>query len=144
MQDRRNAGYTVLVRGHNRRHDENVRDLADLRGLNINNGCTQPASVTGVVIRAEGDQQKQQENIKCDQQIPVLRHDFHIDGRDNGKSDKAHDRRTDLNGDITEVTAELVCGCSTCDDNTAKRRCDEAQKKQDPVTLLGKDFQNEV
>ena len=79
--------------------------------------------------------------IESNQKIAVLRHNFHIDGRDNGESQNADDGCTDLNGDVTEVAAELIGRCGAGDDDTAKRWRDETQKKQHPVTLFGEVLQ---
>ena len=141
VHDGRDAGDSVLVRGHDRCHDDDVGDLADFSRLNVDDGGLDPASVTGVVICAEGDQQQQQEGVEYHQQISVLRHDFHVDGGNDGESHHTNDRCADLNGDIAEVTAEFVRGSGACDNNTAKSGRNKAQKKQNPVALLGKVLQ---
>ena len=129
------------MRRHDRGHNDDIGDLTDLCRLDVDDGGSQPASVTGVVVGAEGNQKQQQEEVEGHQQVAVLRHDFHIDGRNKGKGDDANERRADLNGDVTEVTAEFGGGGGTADDDTAKGRSNEAQKKQYPVALSGEILQ---
>ena len=140
VHNRGDCGYSVLVRGHDRCHDDDVGDFTNFSRLNIDDGGFNPASVTGVVVRAEGNQKQQQERIEYHQQIPVLGHNFHVDGGYDSKGKNADDRCTDLNGDVAEVTAEFLCGSGTADNDTSERRGNEAQKKQHPVALLGEIF----
>ena len=67
-------GNSVLERGHDRSHNQNIGDLADFRRLNIDGqeGEVQPASVTGVIVCTEGDQHQKQHSINDNQPIPVL------------------------------------------------------------------------
>ena len=51
-------GNAVLVGCHDRCHNENVQNLANFRRLDmdVDHRKRDPALITGVVIRAEGDQ----------------------------------------------------------------------------------------
>jgi hypothetical protein len=99
-----------------------------------------PASVTGVVIGAEGDEHQQQEDIKRNQNVPVLTHGLNINGRDNGKQDHTqHDTGT-LNQDITDTVAEFIGIGGAEHTDHAETGGNQTQQKQNPVTLLGEIF----
>ncbi len=106
-----NGGQLTLVGCHYRCHDQNVGDLTNFRRLDINGeqGNVQPASVTGVVIRAEGDQQRKQEGIEDHQRDAVLCPEVHINGGDDGIQQHADAGSGDLNDDITQV-AHVIRG----------------------------------
>ena len=95
-------GDVVLVGCHDGGHDDNVGDLTDLRRLNIEgqNGEVQPASVAGAGIRAEGNQQEQQEHIECHQEEAVLRHQFHVQGRHHSINTGAQEDGQQLDNDV--------------------------------------------
>ena len=116
------AGNPVLVGGHNRGHDNNVGNFTDLRRLNIkgNQGNIQPASVTGVVIGAEGNQQQKQENIENHQAHPELGQHLQVDGGDHGEDHNAQTDGDQLQNDVADIAFEFLGGGGAGDADTAE------------------------
>ena len=141
MEDRGNAGYTVLVGVHDRCHDEDIGDLTDLRRLDIDDGRLQPASVTGVVVGAEGDQHQQQKAVESHQHIPVFGHGLHIQRGSDGKEQDTQRGGGQLDDDVPDVAAEFIGVGSTGQHDDTKKRCDQTQNQQHPVALFGEALQ---
>ena len=79
VHDRGNGGDVILVGGHNRGHDDDIGQLTDLSGLNVDEREFQPASVAGVVVGAKrGDEQKQQQGVENHHGVSVLGHDIQV------------------------------------------------------------------
>ena len=144
MENRLGRGYPALVGAHDRRHNDNIGDLADLRRLDHNwqAGNIQPASVAGIIVRAEGDQHQKQQGIEDHQQIPPLRQHFNIDGGNQNIGRHTHEGSRNLDNDIAgavEVEFRRVGGAG--DGDTAKSRNQQAQHQQDNVALFPEIFQ---
>ena len=134
------VGDPVLVGIHDRGHDDDVSNFADFRGLDHNGhqGDIQPASVTGIVIGAEGNQHQQQKGVESHQPVPPLGHGFDVNGRNQREHHNAQQRGGQLNDDILDaVVTEFIGIGGTGDGNTAESRSDQAEQKQDPVALFG-------
>ena len=140
VHDRRKRRNTVLVGIHDGGHDHDVGDLADFRRLdhNRNTGDIQPASVTGVVIRAEGNQQQKQYAVECHQPAAPLGHGIDIDGGYQCVSYDTQQRCCQLNDDVFQVAVTEFFGAGGAGDgHAAESGCDQAQQKQDHIALLG-------
>jgi len=128
---------------HDRGHDQNIGDLTDLSGLDGDGDARkfQPALVARVVIRAEGDQQQQDEDVKGRQKHSVLRDGIRIDRGHDGKHQNAQGDCQQLNDDIFCVASELLRAGGAGHDDQAEARGDQAQRQQHPVGLFAKVLQ---
>ena len=136
------VGYGILVGRHDRGHDDNVGDFADFRRLNVegNAGDVQPASVTGAVVRAEGNQQEQQEAVKGHQPGPVLGQHVQIHGGNDDISGSAHENGEALQGDIAEVAVKLFRGGGAGNANQSECGNQQTQDQQKHISLFAEIF----
>ena len=138
LHDRGDTGYAVFIGVHDRCHDHDKGDLADLCRLDINDGGMDPASVAGVIISAERNQHQQHENIKQNQKISVFAHNFRVDGGNDGKHHQSQNNAGTLDQNVTHTATEFI-GLSGADHaDHAKAGSNQTQQKQHPVTLLWK------
>ena len=142
VNDGEGVGYGILVRRHDRGHDNDVGDFADFRRLDVEGktGNVQPASVTGAVVRAEGDQQKQQETVKGNQPGPVLGQHVQIHGGNDDVSSSAHENGEALQGDITEVAVKLLSGGGAGNTNQSECGNQQAQDQQKHIAFFTEIF----
>ena len=139
VHNRRQAGYPVLVRRHDRRHNNDIGDLADLGGLNADEAQVDPASVAGVVVGSQrAYQHEKQRAVENHHHHPVFRKKVQIDG---GHQRVHHDAQTgsrQLNDNIFEIAAKLVGGSGAGNKNAAKTGHDQAQDQQKYVAFFPK------
>ena len=90
----------------------------------------QPASVTGVVIGAEGDQHQKKNDIEGNQRLPMLGEKVRVNGRKNGKCPYTQQRSNDLNNQLADIA---YIGGGAAQNQAAEGRCDQAQKQQDHI-----------
>ena len=85
VHHRGDGGNAVLMGIHHGSHDEDIGHFTYFRGLDVegHQGQLDPALVAAGV-HAEGDQQRQQQNVKDHQRRPMLRKGIHVDGGHNG------------------------------------------------------------
>ena len=138
VHDRGDGGDIVLVGSHDRGHDQDIGDLTDLCRLDVEGqqGEVQPASVTGVVVGAEGDQKQQQENVESYHQISVFLQKFHIDGRKYGVNGDTDKDGQQLNHDVTQIAVEFFGGCGAGNNDNTKARGDQAEDQQNHIAFF--------
>ena len=137
VHDGRQTGYPVLVRRHDRRHNNDIGDLTDLGGLNADEAQVDPASVTGAVVGTQGAyQHEKQRTVESHHHHPVFREKVQIDG---GHQRVHHDAQTgsrQLNDNIFDIAAKLVGGSGAGNKNAAKTGHDQAQDQQKYVAFF--------
>ena len=143
VHDRGDAGDPVLVGRHDRSHDQDIGDFTNFRRLYVEGqqGEVQPASVTGVVVGAEGDQQKQHENIEGHHQVPVFLEKFHVHRGEDGVDHHADEDGQQLDHDVADIAAEFFGRGGAGDDNDAQAGGNKAQDQQDHVAFFKEIFQ---
>ena len=102
----------------------------------------EPAPVAGAVVRAEGDQQKQQKNVEQYQRHPMLGHGVHIDGGDHCVHEDAQHDGNDLDNNVPGAGAfKFRRPGGTGNDDQAEARSDQTQNQKHPVGFFGKVLQ---
>ena len=127
-------GGFVLVGIHDRCQNQNIGYLADFGRLNVDGkkGEVQPASVTGVVIGSERNQQQKKAYVKNGQSPPLLGKILCVDGRYDGIGADTDKRGDDLNRYVSSEANGIFCAGNN---QSAERGQQKTQKKQNHIAL---------
>ena len=141
MDNGHRVGNSVLMGSHHRRVDNNVGDFTDLSRLHHDDTGVNPASVTGVVVRAQGaDQHEEQKNVERHHNATVLRQVVQIDGGHQGVHERAQTDGNHLNDQILDIASEFLSRGGAGDADNTKARHTQAQNQEDHIALLDKVF----
>ena len=142
MGHRHRMGNSVLVRRHHRSHDQNIGDLTDFRRLHVDDAQVDPASVAGVVIRAQGAQQHQkQHTVEYHHRQPMFRQEIQVDGGNHRIHQHTQADGHRLNSNVAEVSVELVCRCGTGNGHQAKGSHNQSKHQQEHIAFFAEIFQ---
>ena len=126
-------GDAVAVQAHGLGQNDDIGDLADLGGLNIERqeGKVQPAFIAGRALNAPDEQHGQKGGIEQEQQRPLPGEDVDVEGGERQIQQNARDQRARLDDNV----AAAVIGRGGRDHHDAEHGGQHAQRQQDHIPL---------